>query len=163
MINLNFKDFMEVQGYRGIGSSEMKNIAQGKNYNSSMKSGDVYFDTGDDAKTTAMNYINQGGGGDPKINNAGKKGYLLNMNVPDEDANQPDFKTDTGVDQVHPSYKAVKQMNSKYVPSFQTVRPDPRGPMKIGDMSIARQPIVGKSRNTEKFMQTYNRMFNRNS
>jgi hypothetical protein len=166
------KDFLtwcEVQGYRGIGNSEMRAMAQaqqtGQGYRSpTMKSGDVYFDTGPQAQQTAMNYVFQGGGGDAKLGantNSAGRGYVLNMNVPDDQAHQPDFATDTGHTGSTPdSYRAVKQMTPNYAPTYQRVMPNPQGPMKFGDMTIARPPVVGKEKQLEPLLQRYNRFAN---
>lgn len=155
----------DVQGYRGVGPEEIRKASQGAYSSPTMRSGDVYFDTGPDAHDTAVNYVNQGGGGDPKLGakQVTGKGYVMGINAPDDVAHRPDFAKDTGHDVVqgNQTYQAVPSMKPEYLSTIQSVRPNPQGPMNFGSVSIARPPIIGKPRDAQRFMQTYNRMFKR--
>jgi hypothetical protein len=164
---IDFKNWLEaVVGKRGIGPGEMRTMAQsqqsGQGYTSpTMKSGAVYFDTGDDAEHTAMSYIHQGGGGDHRLGNNNKaagRGYILNVNAPDDAVQNPDFQTDTGKQVAgKDSYRVVPQMQPAYAPTYKKVMPNPQGPMKFGGGTIARPPIVSQEKPLEPFLQRYNR------
>jgi hypothetical protein len=164
---MRFKDWLEgVEGVRGSRPDELRALAAaartGGGIQSSMKSGDVYFDTGPNAQNTGIQYAMQGGGGSNK-SVQGQKGYVFHIDAPEDQVKDPNYAVDLGVDAgEHPEgYKVVGAMKPEFIPKFQRVRRDPRGPIKwgSGDFTIDRPYQVGKPRDLQKFITRYNSMF----
>ena len=145
---LKFREWMEVKGYRGVSTDELRSLAKakqtGQGYSAAKEiGGDVAFDSDEKAGPgTAGTYFSGSGQ---------KKGYMYQINAP-EDQVRPRY-----ADLPDNSYKVVQPMKPEYVPTFRKLTARP--PIQVGDMTIQQQPKLDKVRDTNRFLDRYNRLF----